>query len=348
MKPPKKVSRNRQKLPTMKDVAALADVSIQTVSAVINDKPGITEETSARVRQAIEQLGYRPDYTARSLRSGKTRTIALFISNVSNSVLGRMASAAEDYAYRANYNLVLYNTHDDAEREMAYINTVAQRSVDGVLFVASTKPHKGREILEAAGIPSVTIDRVPEGYSGPMVALDNIKAGCLAAEHLLKLGHTRLAHIGAPFGLRLSRERQLGFTKTIEETNAAADVYIETATNWGCQPGYEAMRNLLERSPRPTAVFAATDVAAIGAMSAIHEAGLKVPDDISVVGLDNVEVAAFHIPPLTTIRQFLPQLATMGVQMLLDILAGKEPSQPEIILEPALIIRQSTAPPRSD
>jgi LacI family transcriptional regulator len=337
----------RSKPTTMREVAALAGVSVQTVSAVVNGKPGITEETTARVQEIVQHLGYRPDYTARSLRSGRRRTIALFVSNVANSVLGRMASAAEDYAYANDYNLVLYNTHDDAEREMSYVNTAAQRSVDGVLFVAANQPHRGTDILAAAGIPAVIIDRIPEGYTGPTVGLDNVKAGRLAAEHLLSLGHTRLAHIAAPTGQRLSRERRLGFIQMIESAGIADEVRVEKVEDFGCQPGYDAMQHLLRQSPIPTGLFAATDLTAIGAMHAIREAGLSVPDDISVVGLDNVDVAAFQNPPLTTIRQFLTQLATLGVQMLLDILAGNEPSPAQVVLEPALVVRQSTAPPHN-
>lgn len=337
-------AKKRHKRPTMKDVAALANVSVQTVSAVINDKPGITEETSTRVREAIKKLGYQPDYTARSLRSGRRRTIALFVSNVADSVLGIMASAAEDYAYSAKYNLVLYNTHDDPEREMSYVNTAAQGSVDGVLFVAATQPHKAREILERAGIPSVVVDRIPEGYAGPSVGLDNIRAGDLAAEHLLNLGHTRLAHIASPVGVRLSRERQEGFVQSIERSGTGAKVSIETVRDWGCQPGYEAMHRLLKRNSLPTAVFSATDHAAIGAMHAIREAGLRIPDDISVVGMDDIEAAAFQNPPLTSVQQSLAQMAGLGVQMLLNILGGKEPTESRIVLEPTLVIRGSTAP----
>jgi LacI family transcriptional regulator len=175
-----------------------------------------------------------------------------------------------------------------------------------------------------------------------------MKVGRLAAEHLLSLGHTRLAHIAAPLDLRLSHERQLGFVEAIEKTLQGADVYIEAAPNWGCRPGYEAMQRLLGRSPQPTAVFAATDLTAIGAMSAVRDAGLRVPDDISVMGLDNIEAGAYFNPTLTTIWQFLAELASVGVQMLLDILSQKEPSQSERVLDPALIIRQSTAPPPSD
>ena len=341
------IAERRQKPPTMRDVAALANVSVQTVSAVVNKKPGITEETAARVLDVVKRLDYHPDYTARSLRSGRRRTIALLVSNVANSVLGRMASAAEDYAYANDYTLVLYNTHDDAEREMTYVNMAAQRSVDGVLFVAAKSPQKGSGILAAAGIPSVIIDRIPEDYSGPSVGLDNVKAGQLAAQHLLGLGHKRLAHIGAPPGPRLSRERETGFVQAVESFGIAADVRVEKVPDYGCAPGYLAMQRLLQQPPIPTGVFAATDLAAIGAMHAIREAGLSVPEDISVVGLDNIDVAAFQNPPLTTIRQFLVQLAALGVQMLLDILAGKEPALHQVVLEPAMVVRRSTAPPRN-
>ena len=302
----------RRNTPTMKDVAELAGVSVQTVSAVVNGKPGITDKTSNRVREAVKQLGYRPSHSARSLRSGKTRTIALFVSDVSISVLGRMAYAAENYAFEANYNLILFNTHDDTEREMAYINTVAQRSVDGVLFLAAKEPDRGRAILDGVGIPSVAIDRIPEMHSGPAVMLDNIKAGRLAAEHFLSLGHTRLAHIAAPMDIRLSHERQRGFVEAAEESEYETNVYIEKARDWGCPPGYEAMQRLLKRNPQPTAVFAATDLTAIGAMSAIRGAGLHVPDSISVMGLDNIESGAFYNPTLTTIRQFLAELASQA------------------------------------
>lgn len=343
---PRPNPRKRNKRPTMKDVAALASVSVQTVSAVINGKPGITEETSIRVREAIDHLGYRPDYTARSLRSGKRRTIALLVSDVASSVLGAMASAAEDYAYAARYNLVLYNTHDEPQREKYYVNTAAQGSVDGVLFLAATEPHKARDILDAAGIPSVVVDRIPEGYTGPSVGFDNIQAGRLAAEHLLGLGHTRLAHITCPAGVRLSRERQEGFVKAVEESGRADQIFIETARDWGCEPGYEAMHRLLKRTPTPTAVFCSSDHAAIGAMHAVREADLQIPADISIVGLDDMDVTPFQNPALSCIRQPLAQMAALGVQMLVDILAGEDLEQPQIVLEPTFVLRESTAPPR--
>jgi len=328
----------------MKDVAEMAGVSKQTVSAVINDKPGITGETRHRVQAAIDQLGYRPLLTARSLRTGQTRTIALILADVSSPVAGKMASAAEDYAYAARYNLVLYNTHDDVERERFYISSVIQRSVDGALFVSAQDNSTGPQMLQAAGIPAVVIDRVPRSYSGPTVVLDNIGAGRTAGEHVANLGHRRTAHIGGPSNVHIARERLAGFRQVLEASGSGSISAAETAQDWRIESGYEAMQRLLRGCREFTAVFAAGDLLAIGAMRALREARLRVPDDVSVIGIDDIDIAAFLWPPLTTVCQSIAHMATVGVQLLLDILQGKEvPGQ--TVIEPRLILRESPAPP---
>ena len=336
---------SENKKPTMKDVARLADVSVQTVSTIINGRPGISEETTFRVQKAIKDLGYRPFSVARSLRTRETKTIALVVSDIANPSFATMASAAEDYAHKAGYSLVLYNTHDDTDREANYMRTAIERWVDGVVFVSAKDQMASLVALQAAGIPSVAVDRIPEGYEGYSVTLDNVEAGRLAAEHLLDLGHTCIAHISGPLELRLSRERLVGFRNAIEARGYQSGPCIENQQgNWVCSSGYSAMKKLLLQREGLTAVFAANDRMAIGAMQAIYEAGLRIPEDISVVGLDDIEVAAFQIPPLTTVRQSFAQLATLGVQLLSDILAGKEIEQEMRIIKPELIIRKSTCP----
>jgi LacI family transcriptional regulator len=329
----------------MKDVAQRANVSIQTVSAVINGKPGITKETTSRVLGVIQELGYRPFSVARSLRTGQTHTIALVVTDIANPFCATLASVTEDYAHRFGYSLVVYNTHDDVEREMGYIQTAMQRWIDGMLFMATEDKMPSLEVLQTAGIPAVAIERIPEGYSGPSVTLDNVKAGHMAAEHLLELGHTRLAHISGPLRLRVMRERQLGFCQALEARGLSLAACAGGEGNWACIWGYQAMQRLLECRPRPTAVFAANDRMAIGAMRAIYEAGLRVPDDIAVIGMDDIEVAAYQVPPLTTVRQSFAQLATLGVQLLLDMLRGAEPSEIHRMIQPELVVRVSTAPP---
>ncbi|MCL5995794.1 MAG: LacI family transcriptional regulator [Chloroflexi bacterium] len=332
----------------MKSVAARAGVSVQTVSAVINNKPGITAKTRQRVMLAVQQLGYRPYSVARSLRTRRTRTIALVVSDIANPSFSTMASAAEDNAHSSGYSVVVYNTHDDITREANYMHTAIERWVDGVLFVSAEDQMTSLHTLRAAGIPSVAIDRIPENYTGASVTLDNVKAGCIAAEHLLSLGHRRIAHISGPLKLRLARERLGGFREAIACQGLDPDMYPPGQGNWECMAGFLAMQQLLAQTPPPTALFAANDRMAIGAMQAAYQAGLRVPQDISIVGLDDIEVAAFQIPPLTTVRQSFAELATRGVQLLLDLLAGKEVSDWEkhVVIEPTLIQRQSTAPPQ--
>jgi LacI family transcriptional regulator len=159
-----------RKPPTMKDVAILAGVSIQTVSAIINNKPGITAETGARVNQAIQHLSYRPYAVARSLRTRQTYTLALIVTDINNPSFSTIASAAEDIAHAAGYNLVLYNTHDDPDREASYIRAVSERWMDGVIFVATGDHMTSLDSLKAAGTPTVAIDRIPMGYTGPALS----------------------------------------------------------------------------------------------------------------------------------------------------------------------------------
>jgi len=162
-------------VPTMKDVARLAGVSVQTVSCVVNEKPGISSATQARVWQAIKSLGYHPYSIARSLQTRQTRTIALFITDIANPSLAAMASAAEDSAHASGYSLVLYNTHGDIEREASYIGTAIERWVDGVVVIAVAEKMPSLKRLDEVGIPTVAIDRVPDQHTGPTVTIDNIK-----------------------------------------------------------------------------------------------------------------------------------------------------------------------------
>lgn len=334
--------RSKKRPPTMKDVAELVGVSIQTVSAVVNDKPGITDETRERVLTAIKQLGYRPYSVARSLRTGQTRTLALIVSDLSNPSFGTMASAAEDYARRLGYSLTVHNTHDDVKREAAYIQAVTQRWVDGVLYVSAEDELSSQIALEEAGIPSVAIDRIPEHYDGPSVILDNVKAGFIAAQHLLDLGHQRIAHISGPRRLRVARERVAGFVQALE-VQGFVPVAREEG-NWTCDSGYTGMKRIFDHTEMlPTAIFAANDRMAIGAIQAINEAGLRVPDDLSVMGLDDIEVAAYQNPPLTTVRQSFVELATLAMQLLFALIEKEQPDKTQLVLEPELVERRSTA-----
>jgi LacI family transcriptional regulator len=340
MQVPSRPARRRRGA-TMQDVANLSNVSKQTVSAVINGKPGITEETRVRVLAAIEKINYRMDLTARSLRTGRTHTVALLVTDISSPVLGTMASAAEERLYAQNYNLVLYNTHDDLERERFYVDSILQRSVDGVLFVSTWDESTALDKLQAAGIPIVVVDRVPQNYGGPAVLLDNVLAGRLAGSHLRKLGHRHLAHIGGPAQVHIARERLHGLRDVMEECGGS-QLTVEQASDWHVESGYVAMQRLLARDDSFTAVLCAGDLLAIGAMHALRMAGRRIPEDVSVMGIDDIELAAYLWPPLTTISQSIAQMAVLGVDMLLAQLADTLLEPVRVQITPQLIVRQST------
>jgi LacI family transcriptional regulator len=329
---------------TMQDVADLLHVSKQTVSAVVNNKPGITQETRDRVLAAIAQVNYRTDLRARSLRTGRTHSLAFVVADISSPVAGAMANAADERAFSEHYSLFLYNTHDDLEREQFSINSILQRSVDGVMFVSARDQSTAVARLASAGIPMVVIDRVPSDYTGPAVVLDNVAAGKMAARHLLDLGHRRFAHIGGPGDTHIARERLDGYRGALREAGAP-DPAVELAEDWHLASGYDAMRTLLECGASFSAVYCAGDQLAIGAMRALRAAGVQVPEQVSVVGTDNIEYAAYFEPPLTTVGQPIEQMATQGVEMLLDMLNSVELTQTRRIIEPRMVVRSSTAPP---
>jgi LacI family transcriptional regulator len=330
---------------TMRDVARLAGVSVQTVSVVVNDKAVVSPATRDRILEAIDELGYRPMAVARSLRTGATRTIGLMVADITNPFFARMADAVEDHAHQSGYNVILYNTHSDPERERTYLHIAAQRWVDGMLFVTTTDTLRGLRELQDVGIPTVAIDRIPTGYDGPSVILDNTRTGTLVADHLLELGHERMAHICGPLDLRLSLERLESFQATILARGLEPLPHAVGDAAWSCESGYRAMRQLLERDPIPTGVFASNDRLAIGAMHAVTEAGLRIPDEVSFVGVDDIELAPYQCPPLTTVRQSLTDVATLATKILLDLVQGREPERTQVVFEPELIVRRSTAGP---
>jgi DNA-binding LacI/PurR family transcriptional regulator len=336
--------RIRSDMPTMKEVARLAGVSIQTVSAIINHKPGITNATRDRVLTAIEQLGYRPYSIARSLRTRQTHSIALIVSDIANPFYATMASAIEDFAHNAGYSVILHNTHDDVDRETAYLQSIAQRWVDGAIIVSTRSEVFGLDNLYTAHIPVVAVNHVPSVYTGPSVTLDNYRAGRLAAEHLVSLGHRRISHITGPSRLYVSREREQGFTEVLNERGLRPSFCASGTGDWGCESGYRAMLQVLDcGQDRPSAVFAANDRMAIGAMRAIYDRGLSIPSDLSIIGLDDIEIAAFTNPPLTTIGQPIIRMALTAVEILIRILSGEDMPHTKVLLQPSLIIRGSTA-----
>lgn len=330
----------------MRDVAQLAGVSAQTVSHVVNHTGTISEETRRRVLKAIEQLNYRRDPIARSMRTRQTRLIALLVLDITNPVLSIIASEVEAAAYAEDYNVLLYNVGQDARREQAYLETVAERLVDGLIIVNAVDREHTFPLLERGTIPVVLIDSLT-APTFPSVSVDNFKAGYLATQYMAELGHHRIAHISGALGLEVARQRLEGYLQALADYHLEyRQVVLPHNDRWDYQSGYQAMQQLIAEAPLPTAVFAAGDQMAIGAYRALAEAGLKVPDDVSIIGFDDIEAASYAIPPLTTIRQPLGQLARRAFALLLELLDGQKSEIAQVFLEPELIVRQSTGLPR--
>jgi len=331
------------KSPTMRDVADLAHVSVQTVSCVVNGNGNISEKTRGRVWHAVEQLGYRRDPIARSMRTGQTSLIGLHVLDITNPVLSIIASAVEAAAYASNYNVLLRNINMDVRRERAYLETEIDGLLDGAIIVNAVDQNYTFRFLEENRVPTVLIDCIATPDI-PSVSMDNFRGAYLAAEHLIGLGHIRIAHIGGARTLEVARQRERGYLAALADHELTyRSVETPQSEQWGYRAGYEAMQRLLQTTPLPTALFAASDQMAIGAYRALAEAGLRVPANISVVGFDDVESAAFASPPLTTIRQPFVELASQAVSLLLQMLNGPVSEARQILLPPELIVRKSTA-----
>lgn len=333
----------RRQNTTMRDVAQRAGVSVQTVSHVLNQTGSISDETRSRVLHSIEELNYRRNPIARSMRTQKTRMLALVVMDITNPVLATIASTIEAAAYGQNYNVLLYNTGLDAAREHICLHEIGDRRVDGALIVNAIDRQNAAH-LKQEGVPTVLIDCVTPSSTLPTVSVDNVQSAYLATRHLISLGHKRIAHIAGARQLEIARQREMGYLKALDaEWIPYRSVISAQSIQWGYQSGYLAMKRLLEDSPHPTALFAASDELAMGAYRALAEHGLLVPHDISIVGFDDIEASAYVTPPLTTVHQPFSELGRQAFSLLLMMLDGDQLDPPDVLLPAELVIRASTA-----
>jgi len=344
---------------TIADVAARAGVSTATVSRVLAGLGGARADTRERVLAAARELGYRPSGVARSLKLRTTRTLGLIVTDIENPFFPELVRAVEDAAREGGYAILLCNAADDPDREMAYLNLLVDRRVDGVVVAASSLGVRHGEWLAAAPLPIVLVNCAPAGTGLPSIASDNRSGGRLAAEHLLGLGHRRLGVLTAPARNVDGPDRLEGVRDAVRAAlgGIAAEPIPVTIGEARVSGGERAMCDLLATAPDATAVVAYNDLMAIGAIRAIRAAGRRVPEDVSVIGFDDVDLAAYVDPPLTTIAQATAEMGRWAVARLADALAargdgnGHAPESPRVsaadrlLLPVALVVRGSTAPP---
>ncbi len=327
---------------TIKDVARHAKVSISTVSRVLNESGYVSEQTSQRVWRAIEALNYKPNQLARSLTTGRSRTIGLVLPDITNPFFPAVARGVEDAANVNGYTVILCNTDADPEQEKAYVTALREKRVDGFVFTVSGPDASTILGLIEADIPVVVIDRCVEGASVDSVLIYNEQWAYEATMHLIGLGHRAIAYINGPDDLTTSKERYAGYRKALADAGVSFNPALVRTGDFRYPSGHARMRELLASGQEVTAVFAANDMMAIGAMRAIQEWGLRVPEDIAVVGFDDILLASLIKPSLTTISQPAYHMGALAVEMLLERIGGAQGGEARTkICHARLVVRES-------
>jgi DNA-binding LacI/PurR family transcriptional regulator len=338
---------NIRRRPTIRDVAVRAGVSHQTVSRVINRREEVSPETRRRVRTAIRELQYVPSPLARGLMGSRTHTLGMVTADVTDQFFAKAVAGAELETRRRGYYLIVASVEGEAEDdELAYLRLMLERRVEG-LIVARPQVPLTLEQLPAAveRVPLVSIGS-PEVPGFMAVDVDNRAGGFEATSRLVSHGHRMIATITGPSDWPSARERLDGYRRALRAVDAYDERLVEAASDWGPESGQAALRSLLSRAAGFTAVFAHSDLLALGAIRELRSRGLSVPHDMSVVGYDDIPVASFVDPPLTTVRQPIESMGRAAVTMLVNQIDRTAFTAEELLYEPELVVRGSTAPAR--
>ena len=343
-----------RKAPGVKDVAALAGVSVGSVSNVINRRESVRPDVRERVEAAIAQLGYKPNPTAQALRRGTSPLVGVAVFDLTNPFFMEAAAAMERVLSREGYIMTLSSTHASVREERDLLEALGRQAVRGVLLTPADSSHEAATRLVEEGTPVVLFDAAdaPEGL--PSVSIDDRAGAALAIEHLLALGHQRICFLNGPADMRQSLQRLAGVRDAIEHWQRLTGsdnvrLTVRNAEAYTAQAGYAAAEEAIAEAraasegAAPTAVFCANDLLAVGVMSALRVAGVSIPVDVSVIGFDDIPLAAQMPVPLTTIRQPMDELGAAAAELLLS---GPDAPTQHQTFSPVLTIRESTARPR--
>jgi LacI family transcriptional regulator len=331
---------------SIRDVAARAGVSVTTVSHTLNGTRFVSEAARAKVHEAAHALGYVPSEIARGLKHNTTRTLGMLVPNNSNPYFAEIIRGVEHHCYGAGYSLLLCNSNDDAQRQTDHLRVLAERRVDGIVLVASGDDDDIVDCCKDLRLPLVLVDREIDSIAVDLIEVDHAAGGELATAHLLALGHARVACIVGPADLRPSQQREAGWRRALQRAGITPRPDEIARGDFGPQSGAAAMQQLLRSAHPPTAVFVCNDMMAIGALHAAHEAGVDVPRQLSVVGFDDIELAAYTSPPLTTVAQPKDAIGSGAAGLLLERLRDGRTAPRRSILQPELQLRASTARPQ--
>jgi len=316
-------------------------VSTATVSHVINETRFVSDELKARVCQVMRELNYRPDAIARSLRRGKTQNIGMIVPDISYPFLAEVARGVEDAGFELGYNVILCDSDGNLEMEANYIGLLQEKKVDGIVFVAAGESSSHVQALIEQGVPVVVVDRELPGVEVDTVMADNVGSGYQATEHLVGLGHRRIGCIAGPQMLGISNKRVEGYRRALEQHGIPLREELIARGDFRCRGGYEAMRELLALDEPFTAVFACNDLMAVGAICATSKKKLRMPQDIAIIGCDDIALASFTNPSLTTVAQPKHEMGAAAVEMLVERIRDKSRPPARRFLPTELVLRDS-------
>jgi LacI family transcriptional regulator len=326
---------------TMRDVAKAANVSIATISHVVNDTRYVSPAVRERVNNAIRELDYQHNQVASSLRKQKTKTIGVLVPNNANPYFAEVLAGIEAASYLKNYHIIMGNANEDPEREQSYLRVLFSRQVDGILLISTGPVSESLDLLKKNKTPVVVVGRSGDIKTVDEILTDNYVGGEIATRYLLELGHRRIACITGPSILRPSTDRVQGYRETLAKYGATLEQQLIVTGDFHFEGGYRAAQQLLSLNDQPTAIFACNDIMAIGAIAAIQDSGLGVPADISIIGYDNIPMASYYNPRLTTIAQPAYDLGLIAVERLLERIGKPETAIRDEILPVQLIERDS-------
>ncbi|WP_417811632.1 LacI family DNA-binding transcriptional regulator [Thalassospira alkalitolerans] len=338
-----------EKTATIEDVAEHAGVSIATVSRALHKPQVVSEKTREKVQTAIAVTGYTANVMARNLRLNRSGMILLLVPDIGNPFFSAILSGIEQGASKAGYNVLIGDTQNEPEREATYAAYLRSNQADGMILLNGRLPAPLANTPRGVTPPVViACERIP-GCNLPTVIIDNEKAAYIATRHLQEFGHTRIAHIAGPASNILTTDRAAGYQRALAEADIKTNSSLVYGADFSIEAGIKAARALLNDAPnRPTAFFCASDGMAIGVIVAAKEIGLRVPEDISVVGFDDIYLAANYDPPLTTVRQPQRRLGEQAISLLLAGLDKTEtqtvPTENPVIVPTELIVRKSSGP----
>ncbi|EOX3979837.1 substrate-binding domain-containing protein [Vibrio alginolyticus] len=328
---------------TMKDIAKLAGVSTSTVSHVINKTRFVSEEISERVNNAAKELNYyAPSALARSLKVNRTKTIGMLVTTSTNPFFGEVVKGVERSCYQKGYSLILCNTEGDNERMRQSINTLLQKRVDGLILMCSSLEGERIDVFERyPDIPVVVMDWGPMLFTSDKIQDNSLRDGYLAAKYLIDCGHTEIGCITGPLIKHQAQMRYEGYKRAMNEAGLEFNANWIIESDFECEGGYQAFKKMAQRGALPSSIFVSNDMMAMGVINAANELDIKVPDDLSIIGYDDIHIAKFMSPSLTTIHQPKYRLGQAAVETLVRKLDEKSTEAQVVQLEPTLVERKS-------